>query len=209
MPGFKTFTSTTLSAADVNGYLMQQANIICTSATRPASPVEGMIVNETDTDRILRYSGTAWQILAGKQPYVRVYHSASQSVTATTSLLFDSETSDTDGFHSTVSNTSRLTVPTGLDGLYAITAGVFWQQNSTGGRSVRLKLNGTTYIAANVTPGATGADVLQGVTTLYALVAGDYLEVEVSQDSGSTLSVYANSSTTPSPRFAMTRIGPS
>lgn len=34
--------------------------IVCTSATRPSAPFEGMIIFETDTNRALAYSGTAW-----------------------------------------------------------------------------------------------------------------------------------------------------
>jgi hypothetical protein len=34
--------------------------IVCTSATRPSSPVEGLQIYETDTDKVYIYSGTAW-----------------------------------------------------------------------------------------------------------------------------------------------------
>lgn len=57
--GFKTFTSTTLTAADVNDYLMEQVVIVCTSATRPTAQ-EGMVVYETDTDKLSVYNGAAW-----------------------------------------------------------------------------------------------------------------------------------------------------
>lgn len=59
--GFKTFVAgAVLTAADVNGYLMKQTNIVCTSGTRPSSPEEGETIYETDTDRFLTYSGSAW-----------------------------------------------------------------------------------------------------------------------------------------------------
>lgn len=58
---FKTFNAgDVLTAADVNDYLMEQAVITCTSGTRPSSPAEGMTIYETDTDKILSYSGSAW-----------------------------------------------------------------------------------------------------------------------------------------------------
>ena len=57
---FKVFTNTTLTSADVNDYLMEQAVIQATSTTRPSSPHEGMLVAETDTNRFSAYSGTAW-----------------------------------------------------------------------------------------------------------------------------------------------------
>ena len=33
---------------------------VCTSSTRPASPFEGQMIYETDTDKVLVYSGSAW-----------------------------------------------------------------------------------------------------------------------------------------------------
>jgi hypothetical protein len=58
--GFKTFTPSVLTSADVNDYLMKQAVITCTSSSRPSSPVEGMTIYETDTDCYVTYSGSAW-----------------------------------------------------------------------------------------------------------------------------------------------------
>lgn len=34
--------------------------IVCTSGTRPAAPIEGTVVYETDTDMVQLYSGSAW-----------------------------------------------------------------------------------------------------------------------------------------------------
>lgn len=60
MPGFKVFGNDPLLPAEVNDYLMEQAVIVCTAATNPASPHEGMFIYETDTDLYKMYSGTAW-----------------------------------------------------------------------------------------------------------------------------------------------------
>lgn len=60
---FKTFVAgATLTAAEVNDYLMKQAVIVATSGTRPASPVEGMTIYETDTDKLLTYDGATWNL---------------------------------------------------------------------------------------------------------------------------------------------------
>lgn len=40
------------------------STIICTSSTRPSSPFEGMEIYETDTDKVLIYSGTGWATIA-------------------------------------------------------------------------------------------------------------------------------------------------
>lgn len=59
----KTFTSAKLPYVDVNTYLMSQANIICTSGTRPATGLTtGMHIWETDTLRELYYNGSSWTV---------------------------------------------------------------------------------------------------------------------------------------------------
>jgi hypothetical protein len=60
---FQTFVPGVLTSSDVNTYLMRQAVITCTASTRPASPVEGMTIYETDTDFYLTWSGSAWEIM--------------------------------------------------------------------------------------------------------------------------------------------------
>jgi hypothetical protein len=37
---------------------------VCTSATRPASPYDGQVIYETDTDRTLVFNGTGWVFLS-------------------------------------------------------------------------------------------------------------------------------------------------
>lgn len=50
-----------LTAADLNGYLMKQAVIVCdTSADYPASPVEGMLVYDKALDCYLGRTASAW-----------------------------------------------------------------------------------------------------------------------------------------------------
>jgi hypothetical protein len=61
---FKTFAPGVLTSSDVNTFLMRQSVIVCTAATRPASPNEGMTIYETDTDLVRSYSGTAWEVIA-------------------------------------------------------------------------------------------------------------------------------------------------
>lgn len=38
--------------------------IVCTSTTRPGSPTEGMVIYETDTDKVRFYNGSAWFTVA-------------------------------------------------------------------------------------------------------------------------------------------------
>lgn len=59
---FQTFIPGVLTASEMNTFLMQQVVITCTSTTRPASPVEGMTIYETDTNITLQHSGTAFLV---------------------------------------------------------------------------------------------------------------------------------------------------
>ena len=62
--GFKLWaTNELLTSSDVNTYLAKQSVIVCTSGTRPSSPVEGMLIYETDTDWYVSWNGSAWIML--------------------------------------------------------------------------------------------------------------------------------------------------
>jgi hypothetical protein len=63
--GFKVFTNgSVLPDTDLNDFLMKQTIIVCTSGTRPASPVTGMHVYETDTGKLQKWNGSAWKPVA-------------------------------------------------------------------------------------------------------------------------------------------------
>jgi len=122
----------------------------------------------------------------------RVYNSANIAITTATltALTFNSERYDTDAFHSTVSNTSRLTIP--FDGYYRVTGTIAWAANATGSRQARIVLNNTTILALVLYPvsHATEVSIMQ-VTADYFFTAGDYAELVVFQNSGGNLNVTA------------------
>lgn len=117
---------------------------------------------------------------------VSCYKSASQSINSATltSITFDSEHYDTDGFHSTVTNTDRITIPAGLGGKYLITGQCLWDAGGTGGFQMRLYKN-TGVSQFNYTQGTSGDPLSTYVATVLDLVAGDYLRLQVYQASGS------------------------
>ena len=67
--GFKTFTTgEVLTAANVNGYLMQGVLVFASAAARDAaitSPQEGQACYLKDTNEVLTYSGSAWVAVGG------------------------------------------------------------------------------------------------------------------------------------------------
>lgn len=107
-----------------------------------------------------------------------------------TSVPFDSEVFDSDGFHDSGSNPSRFTIPTGFDGYYTVIGMVEFAANGTGVRNATLRLNGTTVIASMAhTNAGGGTPSRELVATTYRLQAADYVELRAYQESGGNLNL--------------------
>jgi hypothetical protein len=180
------------------------------NAAIPKSLVDaaGDLIYATANDTVARLAlGTANQVLtvnsgatapewktptASTPSFVgcSLYNSGAQSIaTGTfTALTFDSERFDTNSFHSTVTNTSRITIPTGKDGKYLITSSIEMDTNTTGRRLVRLYKNGSAEIEMSRIP-ASSINPLAVGTVILSLSAADYIEVFVLQDSGSSQNI--------------------
>jgi hypothetical protein len=136
---------------------------------------------------------------------VRVYNSANIAVSSAGMVLtFDSERFDTDGMHSTTSNTSRLTAT--VAGKYHISGTVLFANNVNGARGLQIQLNGTTFLAIVRVPTVTGTDTT-GITinTIYDLAVGDYVELFAYQGTGSPINILAGAAY--SPEFMMHKVG--
>lgn len=138
-------------------------------------------------------------------PAARVYHDAAQSIadSAETALAFNQERFDTDTMHDTATNNSRIKATTA--GKYVISANVQFASNSTGHRSLMIRLNGATRIAYLRVPAVSGAVTILSVSTVYNLAANDYVEALVVQTSGGALNVEVNGNV--SPEFMAIRVG--
>lgn len=105
--GYKTFVDdTVLPAADVQGYLMDQAVIVCTSGTRP-TPATGMTIYETDTRKHYAYYGSAWRVLQTAAP-VTAWTQVLQTWAATSFAAGNTECSTT--FTGPISGSVAVTV---------------------------------------------------------------------------------------------------
>lgn len=138
----------------------------------------------------------------------RVYNSAAISAAnvTTTNLTFNSERFDTDAFHSTVTNTGRITVPTGKAGKYVIYGSCNWAADADGFRLLYIFLNNTTVIAATGFKASDGGNVsYAAVATEYALAVGDFVELVSFHSAGNALNVEANGNY--SPEFGLSLIG--
>lgn len=113
------------------------------------------------------------------------------NATETVLTFAGTEEYDTDTFHDTATNPGRLTIPSGKDGKYRLSAWVRFDANATGDREVILRKNGTTEIAAQRARALNSGSRKGGMTITCdaALVATDYVEVLFYQDSGGSLDV--------------------
>jgi len=142
--------------------------------------------------------------LGNDAPACRVRKSTNQSIaTATnTPINFGTgdnvEDTDPQGMHNPATNDSRITVPAGMGGLYAVGGNIQWALSATGNRITMIRLNGTTELVREQTPvnSATyGTD--QSVSTIWRLAAGDYIELIAYHEAGVNLFVAFTASRSP------------
>lgn len=117
-----------------------------------------------------------------------------------TALFFDAEDFDTDAFHSTSTNTDRVTIPASMGGIYLIVANDgAWAPSATGQRAFAISKNGVpgvgTILATQVDAGSAAAGLAgNNVSAIASLSAGDYVQAAIYQNSGGALNGNANGS---------------
>lgn len=102
-----------------------------------------------------------------------IYRSTDLTLTATASTTFtwDSESYDTDAYHSTSTNTDRFTIPTGKSGKFLLLCNAFVGTQSSSLEGYYMK-NGTDIRRFDITTSPTKTLTAH---TVLDLVAGDYL----------------------------------
>ena len=125
------------------------------------------------------------------------YQGTVQSVASGTTgaaITIDTEIIDTDGGHSTVTNTSRYTCQ--VAGYYLLYGSVGWAQNATDERITYYMKNGASIAGGSsvqAMPVTTAhATVTPGNLMIVPLAVGDYVELWGSQVSGGSLSTVAD-----------------
>ena len=110
---------------------------------------------------------------------------------AATLVAFATEDFDTDAFHSTSSNTSRITIPAGLGGKYLFTFNITdtAQSPTSNYRSPSLRKTGTKITKTEGLFSAIGYRYMAG-THLLDLVATDYIEVYYLGEGNGTIKNY-------------------
>jgi hypothetical protein len=191
IPLADTYSQTVANGKFINNTLTTTTGdiIYASAANTPARLAIG------STDQVLKVSGgvPVWGAAPAATPtYVGCSLADNTSQTLAnntfTALTLDTEITDSDGFHSTTTNTSRITIPTGKGGKYLI-YGVIGtiQSNATGLRFLRLYVNGAFADPQSRIAVDTEGRVQLSLTEIRSLSAGDYIQLFGMQDSGGNL----------------------
>jgi len=138
--GFKDFvTGEVLTAADVDGYLMQGIWVFASAAARDAavtSPQEGNACYLKDTDAVLTYSGSAWVAVGGS------------GVPANNFNVVTTNESTSSTSYTALTTAGAVTLTTGTKALVIVGMG---SNNPTGGarQFMSFSVSGATTIAAS------------------------------------------------------------
>jgi hypothetical protein len=189
--------NTTANAAIPKSTVTTKGDLIAATASATVSRLgvgsNGQVLTADSTAA----TGMKWAAAGGGTAVgCLLYNSSNFTIsTATDTLLtFNTEVFDTDGFHSTVSNTSRITIPSGKAGKYMIIAWGQYSNNATGYRQMEVIRNsrtGTPNRVGNMSiVGTSAGGGAMSISGIADLSVGDYLEINTYQNSGGNLTFY-------------------
>ena len=169
-----------------------KGDLVAGSATNDAA-VLGVGANNTVlTADSAEATGLKWATPAGASfSGASVSNQTDQSIPNNTETvcLFGSEYFDTDSYHSTSSNTGRMTIPSGKSGKYLLIGRVWFDANATGRREMRINKNGNLLNIAKWNNNGSGLEVTMQLSVIVNATAGDYYELTATQNSGGALNL--------------------
>ncbi len=180
--------------------------ISATAADTPARLAVG-----TDGQVLIADSTASTGIKWGASPTAGFVGCTAYKITTTQSLANSTETAitynteefDTDGFHSTSTNTSRFTIPSGKAGKYFVMATAS-TANAGGIRQISILKNGTTPVNRLLITAVSGFETQLNTSCVVNLAVGDYVECAIFQNSGGSINAVANQE---SQRFSLVYLG--
>jgi hypothetical protein len=157
--------------------------------TVPKSWTTQELVTSANFNTHLR-DNLAW--LASDHPRCIVSRSTGQTIGSGAIgpiTLDDADTVDVGDMHNPGVNPTRVTIPSGGGGFYHFSGTAEWTASASGRRHLLVRKNGSTTIWSGQFTAPPASLWLSDVTGNAQLVAGDYIELCGSQDSGSTLTI--------------------
>jgi hypothetical protein len=148
-------------------------------------PIASIVANSSTS------TGLEWQAPAGGSTFAGASATNGNGVTLSVAnntyvaVTFATENFDTDTYHSTSSNTSRMTIPAGKGGYYQVNGSIRWNNNTSGERDLYIYKNGVQYARSIIE--ANAQYPTHYITAIISVVATDYLELFVWQNSGITI----------------------
>lgn len=175
-------------------------SILIAEGSTPAAPAAGgqrlFLDSADDTLKRIDSAGVVSDVGSGSSASVSVVgasitrQATAQSIPSAslTVISWDTEEFDVGGFFTSATPT-RVTIPTGMNGYYALSGQIAFAATAGGAeRTIAFRKNGTTnfaYGTAYFTSSAPSTPNISG-RTVY-LTAGDYIEVTAYQNSGSSV----------------------
>jgi hypothetical protein len=146
-------------------------------------------------DSTVSPTGLKWATPSASSPTYAgcsVYNSTTFSLAnnTMTRITMNSEFFDTNGFHSTSTDTARITIPTGYGGYYLVSVAGKWETSSTGYRAVEIYKNNASLLSMIQIPGNSAINAYDRASIIISLSAGDFIELYAYQNAGSALSGY-------------------
>ena len=124
------------------------------------------------------------------------YKGADQTISTGTytAVTLTNEDFDTDAFHSTSTNTARMTVPSGKAGKYLFNFSLQWSGGTTNTRVLTIYKNGSIFSYLENPATSVGATFTQCASIVMDLAVGDYVELYCYQSTGGNLTLYGTGS---------------
>ena len=172
---------------------------VCTSATRPASPFDGQVIYETDTDKTLVWNGSGWVFLStsranpGGLDFIKsqTIGSAVSSVevTGAFSSTYDNYKITVAGGAGTTNINLTLRLGSTTTGYYNGIIGVVWSNGATNAGASNNTLAYMNYVGAATTTGINmNYDVFSPFLSVETYGSGQFIAYNASYYTASKLS---------------------
>jgi hypothetical protein len=105
-------------------------------------------------------------------------------------IPFDTDLLDSNNYHNTGADTTKVTVPAGQDGYYVIGGAVQWSASASGSREAHIRVDGGAVKYGYVrTDQSLNTDAGVNIVTILHLNVGQYIELVTKQTSGGNLTI--------------------